>query len=188
MEVNGLLASRFGSIFPVADNRMASGAELGPNLVIAPRFQLDPDKGGVGLKLQDLIAEAGMLGLFVARLGEKGFVLGVDEIVVEAPLFLGENSFDFRHIKALDFLIARLLVKTAESLAGAGKKDKTANRFVEAVNRMEENSARFVVLGLDPSFGKGFERIAARFIGLREKARWLLGDQEVVIAVNDGAV
>ena len=41
METDRVSISIFGSIFLVADNRMADGAELGADLVVAARLEFD---------------------------------------------------------------------------------------------------------------------------------------------------
>ncbi len=102
-------------------------------------------------------------------------MLSMDEIVIELPPFFRENAFHLGDVKTLDFLQAGEFVEAAERFAGAGKEDKTRDRFVEAMDRMEKNIARFVVLLLDPLLRPRFERIAANRIGLRQETRRLIG-------------
>jgi hypothetical protein len=112
-------------------------------------------------------------------------MFAVKEIMIETAESLREDSFHFGYVDPLDSHEARELVEAREGFAGAGEEDKAADRLIEPVDRVKKDVARLAVLFFHPRLGISFERVAAYFIGLREQARRLVGNKQMIIAKDD---
>jgi hypothetical protein len=121
-------------IFSVADDRMADGGELRPDLILQSGYERYPDQRGAGKRPLDGISEfcASRFGIFFRALFLKHS--HTPKIVDQSPLFGAETPAKDRQILPYRRMIEKLPNQDLPVMLRFGEKQNTRRETIDAVD------------------------------------------------------
>ena len=112
------------------------------------------------------------------------FIVVFIEVMNERAVKRVGTFFHQSPIIFLDFSLRKYLVHALQSLARAGKNDRTTHGSVNAMHDAQKHVTRFFIFDFDVlfnEFGKGF---VARFVALHQHSARFIDRNNVVVFVN----